>query len=37
MTAKQHTKVDAEGYIVNVMLNAVATNKGGMRDVLQGA
>jgi len=37
MTAKQYTKVDAEGYIVNVMLNAVATNKGGMRDVLQGA
>ena len=37
MTAKQDMKVDAEGYIVNVMLNAVATNKGGMRDVLQGA
>jgi len=30
-------KFDANGYIISVVLNAVSTNKNGMRDILKGA
>lgn len=33
----QETKFDGESYIVNVVMKAIATNKNGLRTVLQGA
>jgi hypothetical protein len=33
-TATASTQIDTDGYVVNVILNALATNKGGLRDAL---
>lgn len=33
-TATTSTQIDTDGYVVNVILNALATNKGGLRDAL---
>ena len=37
MTARAETKFNGSEYITNVVIDAIATNKNGMRDALKGA
>ena len=37
MTARTETKFNGSEYITNVVIDAIATNKNGMRDALKGA